>query len=85
MNIQVIMDYDRLDKVNVRDLQQLINDGKVIAFRRTTGWVKVGGEPIRGGGGEYGGPERREYRQKHSSPPPNGITICSLTPDDWSG
>jgi hypothetical protein len=84
MQILVLMDYDQLAKVKVRDLQQLIDAGKVIAFRRASGWVKVGGsEPVRGCGGDYPGPERRECRQPASAPPVPGITVCSLTRDDW--
>jgi hypothetical protein len=84
MKILTLMDYDQLVKVNVRDLQQLIDDGKVIAFRRSSGWVKVGCEPARGSGGDYPGPERREFRQKRPLSPPQSIVVCSLTQDDWA-
>jgi hypothetical protein len=40
-------------------LDQLIVAGKIVAFRRSEGWAKVGRDPIRGNGGRYEGPERR--------------------------
>ncbi len=84
MKILTLMDYDRLVKVNIRDLQQLIDHGKITSFRRASGWVKVGSEPIRGcGGSDYPGPERREYQQTSSSPHDSAITVCSLTHDEW--
>ena len=85
MKILALMDYDQLVKVNVRDLQQLIDEGKISAFRRASGWVKVGCEPTRGcGGRDYPGPERREFQQNPTTSPQNGLSICSLTHDDWS-
>ena len=65
MKVQVFSHYDRIETVNVRDLRRLIAAGQVLALRRSSGWVKVGAEPMRGDGGrEYDGPERRNYRQK---------------------
>jgi hypothetical protein len=65
MKVQVLSHYDKIEMVNARDLRRLIAAGEVLAFRRADGWVKVGAEPIRGdGGGEYDGPERRNFRQK---------------------
>lgn len=65
MKVQVLSHYDTVETVNVRDLRRLIAAGEVIAFRRASGWVKVGAEPIRGDGGrEYDGPERRNFKQK---------------------
>ena len=71
MKILTIADYDNLEKVNARDLQRLIDEGKIICFRRSSGWVKVYTDPIRGTGGDYPGPERREIRQN----PPTGFDI----------
>jgi len=65
MKVQVLSHYDKIEMVNVRDLMQLIASGEVLAFRRSSGWVKVGAEKIRGDGGEeYDGPERRNFKQK---------------------
>lgn len=65
MKVQVLSHYDKVEAVNVCDLRRLIAAGEVMAFRRSDGWVKVGSEPIRGdGGGEYDGPERRNFKQK---------------------
>jgi hypothetical protein len=84
MKILALMDYDQLVKVNIRDLQRLINDGKITAFRRSSGWVTVGSEPIRGcGGDDYPGPERREFRQHPPTHQSEGISVCTLTHDDW--
>lgn len=85
MKILALMNYDQVVKINVRDLQQLIDGGKISAFRRASGWVKIGDEPTRGcGGKEYPGPERREFRQKPPPPLGNGISLCSMTHDDWT-
>lgn len=65
MKIQVLTHYDQIETVNVCDLRRLIAAGDVLAFRRSSGWVKVGTERIRGDGGEvYDGPERRNFKQK---------------------
>jgi len=45
-------------------LEQLIGAGKIVAFRRSEGWAKVGRDPIRGNGGRYEGPERRVSARK---------------------
>jgi hypothetical protein len=85
MKILALIDYDQLVKVKIRDLQQLIDHGKITSFHRASGWVKVGCEPIRGcGGRDYPGPERREYQQTPSSGQDTSITVCSLTRDDWA-
>lgn len=65
MKIQVLSHYDHIETIDVRELRRMIADGKVLAFRRSDGWVKVGSEPLRGdGGADYNGPERRNFRQK---------------------
>ncbi|WP_343213483.1 GSU3473 family protein [Geomobilimonas luticola] len=40
-------------------LDNLIRQGKIVGFFRTSGYVRIGHDPIRGTGGEYKGPERR--------------------------
>ncbi len=42
------------------ELEKLIQRRLIISFRRSTNWVRVGTEPVRGAGGEYRGPERRK-------------------------
>lgn len=65
MKVQILTHYDNIESVNVRDLRRLIASGQVLAFHRSSGWVKVGTEPMRGDGGrEYNGPERRNFIQK---------------------
>ncbi|RII24957.1 MAG: hypothetical protein CXR31_15625 [Geobacter sp.] len=50
----------RSSVVRADELQELIQSGKVLAFRRSDDeWVKIGVDPIRGTGGRYKGPERR--------------------------
>lgn len=89
MKVQVLSHYDTVETVNVRDLRRLIAAGEVLAFRRSSGWVKVGSEPVRGdGGGDYDGPERRNYRQKpldeEQSPGGNHRVIAVTGPDpEW--
>lgn len=65
MKVQVLSHYDQIEMVNVCDLRRLIASGEILAFRRSSGWVKVGSDKIRGDGGEeYDGPERRNFKQK---------------------
>jgi hypothetical protein len=45
--------------VKTSSLEKLIKTGKIVAFRRSAGWAKVGRDPIRGSGGWYEGMERR--------------------------
>jgi hypothetical protein len=49
------------DVVTCSELDDLIAMKKVVAFRRSTGWVDVSKDPLRGQGvpGRYQGPERR--------------------------
>ena len=53
--------------VEPEELETLIKARKIISFRRSSGWVRVAFDLIRGdGGGDYTGPDRRElwmYRQ----------------------
>jgi len=89
MKVQVLSHYDTVETVNVRDLRRLIAAGEVLAFRRSSGWVKVGCEPVRGdGGGDYDGPERRNFRQKpldeEQSPGGHHRVIAVIGPDpEW--
>lgn len=40
-------------------LDYLIATGKVLEFARSSEWVTIGSDRIRGNGGTYDGPERR--------------------------
>ena len=42
-------------------LDDLIEEGRIVAFRRASGWVEIGRDPLRGMGApnDYTGPERR--------------------------
>ena len=65
MRIPVLSNYDTLEMVDARNLKRLIAEGDILAFRRSSGWVKLGEDPVRGqGGSDYDGPERREIIQR---------------------
>jgi hypothetical protein len=49
-------------------LEELIAKGKVVAFSRSSEWIVIGRDPIRGRGGEQYGPERRK-KGKALAPP----------------
>jgi hypothetical protein len=57
--IKVIYIDNSAGVVNPSTLEQLIVTGKLVAFRRSEGWAKVGRDPLRGNGSRYEGPERR--------------------------
>jgi hypothetical protein len=61
MLIRVIFADNSPGQVKSEELDELIRNRKIISFRRSGRWVKVGLEPIRGDdGGSYNGPERRK-------------------------
>lgn len=47
MMIQVIYNSGRHDMIKTEHLNRLLVNGEIDQFRRTTGWVKVGFDPIR--------------------------------------
>ncbi len=49
----------RDDEVSPQELDSLITANKLKSFRRSSGWVEIGRDRIRGLGGRYNGPERR--------------------------
>jgi len=55
--IPVIYTDDSYDLVEDTTLNALIRSGKIKAFKRSSGWVRIGEDPIRKI--EYRGPERR--------------------------
>jgi hypothetical protein len=66
--IKVIFIDNTAGVVKSSSLEQFIDAGKIVAFRRSEGWAKVGRDPMRGNGGRYEGPERRvPARNKHLS------------------
>ena len=50
--------------VDARHLEYLIKTGKITAFKRKQGWVKIGEDPIRQGSGEFSGRDRRKIDQE---------------------
>lgn len=66
MMIRIRYPNGRYDMVKVTRLDYLIAANRISDFRRATGWVRIGRDPIRKNSGEsYSGPERR-----HSTAPP---------------
>jgi hypothetical protein len=61
MLIKVIYTDNSAGVVTACSLEPLIKKGKIVAFRRSEGWAKVGRDLVRGSGGRYEGPERRIY------------------------
>jgi len=57
--IPVLFSDNHYKVVSGIELDQLLMLDRVKAFRRSTGWVIIGEDPLRGAGGEYSGPERR--------------------------
>ncbi|MBI1922336.1 MAG: hypothetical protein HYS23_14770 [Geobacter sp.] len=62
MLIRVLYADNTYDMVKDNRLDDLISARKVISFERSTGWVAVGRDPLRGVGGTYWGPERRSQK-----------------------
>ena len=77
MKIYVLAEFDAVDRVDARDLKRLIAGEQITAFKRASGWVTVEDGPIRGAGGYYDGPERREIRQRPLDEI-NGFHYCLL-------
>ena len=55
----------KYDFVNARTLDKLLADKSLHRFRRPSekGWVSVYRGPIRGKGGNYSGPDRRQFHK----------------------
>lgn len=47
MMIQVIYKTGKYDMIKAEILNRLLANGEIDQFRRTTGWTKVGRDPIR--------------------------------------
>jgi hypothetical protein len=66
MRIPVIFPDHRRAVVSSEDLQELIQTKKIKAFFRSTEYVCIALDPVRGmGGRKYTGPERRGNLQNH--------------------
>ena len=67
MLIRVIYQNQRYDFVKASRLDELIESGAVASFKRRTGWVRVGIDPIRtmitDASYAYYGEERRKTRE----------------------
>ena len=59
MLIPVLFSDDSSGMVKPEELEELIRNHKIISFRRSEGWVRIGFDPVRGDGGDYKGLERR--------------------------
>jgi hypothetical protein len=86
MKIPVILrDNDQYDEVPDYLLSRLIDSGSIKSFRRSTGWVVIGRDPIREPGKcFYNGPERRSQRNRSCLVCPEmvgGICISTTCPD----
>ncbi len=62
--IPVLFSDNYIKIVSGIELDRLLVADRVTAFRRSTGWVIVGKDPMRGNGGAYTGPERRQQAGK---------------------
>ncbi len=60
MLIKVIYSDNTADMVKNYLLEGLITSGRIVAFRRSDGWVTIGRDPVRQGRREYDGLERRK-------------------------
>jgi hypothetical protein len=69
MLIQVAYLDDRYDYLKDFQLDRLLELRQVAKFRRSSGWVKVGEDPIRQGNKNYMyyGPERRTEKARSTS------------------
>ncbi len=65
MLIQVAYHDNRYDYLKDFQLDRMLELNQVAGFRRRSGWVRVGVDPIRKGrrGFSYYGPERRNARE----------------------
>ena len=60
MLIRVVYKDGKFDMIKPQMLDNLLEEHKVISFKRSTGWVFVGSDSIRRGSSEgYWGEERR--------------------------
>jgi hypothetical protein len=83
-----LVDDDEFQEVPNYLLDRLIAMGRVRSFRRSSGWVLIGRDPVRKpGGGFYTGPERRKRTVRSCIACPdmvNGECISSDCPDRYT-
>lgn len=65
--IPVLFNNNHTAAVSGLELDRLLENGSLRAFRRMSGWVIVGQDPVRGKGGSYGGQERRRQLKRQCS------------------
>lgn len=63
MLLRVQYNTRKYDMVKETLLDGLIASGRIVKFCRSTGWVVIGRDPIRGQGGSYDGLERRRPKE----------------------
>lgn len=63
MMIRVVYKNDKYDMVRDVLLDYLIGKRKIKKFLRSAGWTVIGVDKIRGMGGTYSGPERRNFQE----------------------
>lgn len=59
MDITIINKDGFVGIVSTSDLDGLIKNNEILAFRRSDGWARIGLEPIRVSQRPFAGPERR--------------------------
>ncbi|KAF0220057.1 MAG: hypothetical protein FD174_1502 [Geobacteraceae bacterium] len=66
--MEILVLYKDLSYAVVKDysLDKLIREEKIVGFQRSSGWVSIGHDPVRGTGGRYSGPERRKFEESRS-------------------
>lgn len=80
MKIKVQFSIDDVGTVDARDVGRRIDEREILAFERSSRWVRIGVDPIRGDGGEpYDGPERRNIIQKKVHKTVIACHYCALT------
>ena len=70
MLIQVLYRNHQFDFIKTSRLDEFIVSGKISAFKRRQGWVRIGMDPIRSMPGDfssnYEGKERRQFQETAS-------------------
>lgn len=68
MKIMVQTKHNTYKRVQHYQLDDLIYSGEILAFRRGSGWVEIGLDPVRkrNDRAEYAGAERREQQEQLS-------------------
>ena len=70
MGIRVIYADKSVGVVSHSQLERLLKKGVIAAFHRGDGWVDTQSSPLRGCGGDYSGPERRNQKRDFISSQP---------------